>query len=139
MGQISTQDIYLQVNKKNIGGFEQVPIPSKNEIPLRDNETPYKDAELSSEDLVVMEQFAKLNPQGKRELEINVKELTDSILSKDLQAVPLTITSGTNAGGLLSVIGGVPKKQSYYNNLIKNKNNLKSNPDPNGFKNNFFL
>ena len=42
MGQISTQDIYLQVNKKNIAGFEQVPIPGKNQIPLRDNETPYK-------------------------------------------------------------------------------------------------
>ena len=74
--------------------------------------------------------------------EVTVKELTDAVLAKDLIAAPLTKTSGLNRGGLLSVTTekpGKPKSQAEYIATIQNKNNLKSNPNYAGFKNDFKL
>ena len=89
---------------------------------------------------VILENYAQYLPRGKRQLKLNVKELTDAVLARDLIAAPLTKTSGLNRGGLLSLTTQKPKNpksQSEYIATIKNKNNLERNPNFTGFKNDF--
>ena len=141
MTQITDKQIYLQVKRQSVGGLQEgasykaMPIPSKP--PSAEPQTT-----ISLEEKLVLENYASYLPRGNRQLKLNVKELTDAVLAKDLIAAPLTKTSGLNRGGLLSVTTekpGKPKSQAEYIATIQNKNNLKSNPNYTGFKNDFKL
>ena len=87
--------------------------------------------------MLVLENYAQYLPRGNRKLRLNVKELTDTLLSRIEIAAPLTKTSGLNRGGNLSVTTQKPQSQNEYLATIQNKNNLKTNPNFAGFKNDF--
>ena len=136
---ITDKQIFLQVKRDSVGGLKQgasdkaIPIPSEppSAIPQ---------STISLEEKLVLENYASYLPRGNRQLKLNVKELTDAVLAKDLIAAPLTKTSGLNRGGLLSVTTVMPKKpksQKEYIATIQNKNKLKMNPVYTGFKNDF--
>jgi len=136
--QLSDKLIFSQVKRDSVGGLQKgassisinPPPPSKapQAMPM---------AEISMEEKVILENYASYLPRGKRQLKLNVKELTDAVLAKDLMAAPLTKTSGLNRGGLQSVSSKKPKSQSEYIATIKNKNTLKMNPVFSSFKNDF--
>ena len=137
--EISDKQIYLQVQKESVVGLRQgmaskpIPIPSQEPQPV-------PKSSISMEEKVILENYAQYLPRGKRQLKLNVKELTDAVLARDLIAAPLTKTSGLNRGGLLSLTTEKPKKpksQTEYIASIKNKNNLERNPNFTGFKNDF--
>lgn len=141
MTQITDKQIFLQVKRDSVGGLKEgasdkaMPIPS--EPPSAEPQST-----ISLEEKLVLENYASYLPRGNRQLKLNVKELTDAVLAKDLIAAPLTKTSGLNRGGLLSVTTEMPKKpksQAEYIATIQNKNNLKMNPNYTGFKNDFKL
>ena len=138
MTQLTDKQIYLQVKKNSVMGLREG-ASSKAINPLPPSEAMKEEAKsnISLEEMVVLENYAQYLPRGKRQLKLNVKELTDAVLSKDLIAAPLTKTSGLNTGGLLSITTKQPKTQIEYLATIQNKNNLKTNPNFTGFKNNF--
>ncbi len=136
--QLSDKLIFSQVKRDSVGGLQKgassisinPPPPSKapQAMPM---------AEISMEEKVILENYASYLPRGNRQLKLNVKELTDALLSKDLMAAPLTKTSGINRGGLQSISTKKPKSQLEYIATIKNKNKLKMNPAYSSFKNDF--
>ena len=138
MNQLTDQDIFLQVKKDSVMGLRKG--PNENPVqpaPPSEGMQPEPMTTISLEERIVLENYAQYLPRGNRQLKLNVKELTDAVLSKDLIAAPLTKTSGLNRGGLLSVTTKKPKTQIEYIATIQNKNNLKTNPDFTGFKNDF--
>ena len=138
MSSITTQQIELKVRQDSVMGFEKG-MSSKPESlqVVADNG---KEAEITQDEMIVLEQYAKLLPRGNRKLKLNLPELRDTILAKDLIAAPLTKTSGLNRGGLNSLkTRGQPKSQKDYIVNIQNKNTLKTNPNFTSFKNNFSL
>jgi len=139
MSFITDEVIELKVKRESVGGFEKgMPMDKEN---LQYKPTQEDDeAEISQDEMIIMEQYAKLLPRGNRKLKLNIPELRDTIISKDLIAAPLTKTSGLNSGGTNSLLGkGKPKTQKDYIVDIQNKNALKSNPNFTSFKNNFSL
>ncbi len=139
--QISNEAIFLQVKANSVGGLRKGESSQAIQpAPPSEVETAEPQTTISMEEKLILENYASYLPRGNRQLKLNVKELTDAVLAKDLIAAPLTKTSGLNRGGLLSVTTEIPKKpksQSEYIATIQNKNNLKSNPDYTGFKNDF--
>jgi len=105
------------------------------------------DSPLTLDEFIAMEEFAKYLPRGKRKLKLNMPELRDELLSKE-GVFQLTDSTGLRQGGLASRTGDLkapPKKatqeldQKTIIYTIKNKNKLKSNPNPTSFKNNISL
>ena len=138
MSSITTQQIELKVRQDSVMGFEKgMSSKPENLQVISDNG---KEAEITQDEMIVLEQYAKLLPRGNRKLKLNLPELRDTILAKDLIAAPLTKTSGLNRGGNNSLkTGGQPKSQKDYIVNIQNKNTLKTNPNFTSFKNNFSL
>jgi hypothetical protein len=137
MSKISNEKVYLNVKKNSVGGFQN-PTLGKPERLVDNNKDKGKvNAQISQDEMIVMEEYAKYLPRGKRQLKLNVKELRNTVLANDLMATPLTKTSGLNRGGNLSLVGGKPKEQKEYLYTIQNKNKLPNNPNPTSFKNNF--
>ena len=135
MTQLNDKQIYLQVKRDSTMGFKQ---RASNNISLPSNSPPpMKKGELPLEEMIVMENYAQYLPRGNRKLKLNIKELTDAVLAKDLVAAPLTKTSGLNRGGMISLTTGQPKSQKEYLMTIQNKNALKTNPNYSSFKNDF--
>ena len=141
MGYITDESIELKVKQDSVMGFQKGQ-SSKPEKPGL-NTKPDKDdkrSEISGDEMLVMEQYAKLLPRGNRKLKLNVPLLRDTVLAKDLIAAPLTKTSGLNSGGNNSLkTKGPAKSQKDYIVNIQNKNSLKTNPNFTSFKNNFSL
>ena len=144
MSKISNEKVYLNVKKNSVGGFQNPKLGKPEK--LVDNGKALASsgkgkgkgkAEITQDEMIVMEEYAKYLPRGKRQLKLNVKELRNTVLANDLMAAPLTKTSGLNKGGNISLIGGKPKVQKDYIYTIKNKNKLPNNPNPTSFKNNF--
>ena len=138
---ITDKQIFLQVKRDSVGGLQEGASDKAMAIP---SEPPSAEPQstISLEEKLVLENYASYLPRGNRQLKLNVKELTDAVIAKDLIAAPLTKTSGLNRGGLLSVTTELPKKpksQAEYIATIQNKNNLKMNPNYTGFKNDFKL
>ena len=136
MSKISNQNVYLNVKKNSVGGFQN-PTLGKPEKLIDNKQKDKAKAEITEDEMIVMQEYAKYLPRGKRKLKLNVKELRDTVLANDLMAIPLTKTSGLNSGGNLSLKGGNPMEQKEYLYTIKNKNKLPNNPNPTSFKNNF--
>lgn len=137
MSQITNKDINTQVRKDSVNGLRlgndtaiTNPLPSKPE-------SPEVQSKFTQDEMIVLENYAQYLPRGKRQLKLNIPELRDALLSKDLISAPLTKTSGLNRGGLLSITTKKPKTQTEYLATIQNKNNLKTNPNFTGFKNDF--
>lgn len=138
MTQLTDKQIYLQVKKDSVMGLREG-ASSKSIKPLPPSAPMEGEVktEITLEEMVVLENYAQYLPRGNRQLRLNVKELTDAVLSKDLISAPLTKTSGLNTGGLLSITTKKPKTQIEYLATIQNMNNLKTNPNFAGFKNDF--
>ena len=137
MSKISNEKVYLNVKKNSVGGFQNPKLGKPEKLVDNDKDKGNVKAEISQDEMIVMEEYAKYLPRGKRQLKLNVKELRNTVLANDLMAAPLTKTSGLNRGGNLSLIGGKPKEQKEYLYTIQNKNKLPNNPNPTSFKNNF--
>ena len=136
MSKISNEKVYLNVKKNSVGGFQN-PTLGKPEKLVDNKDKGKTKSEITQDEMIVMEEYAKYLPRGKRQLKLNVKELRNTVLANDLMAAPLTKTSGLNRGGNLSLVGGKPKEQKEYLYTIQNKNKLPNNPNPTSFKNNF--
>jgi hypothetical protein len=140
MTQLTDKQIYLQVKRQSVGGFKlgasNIIVPEPLSRPM---EMEMPKAKFSEEEMIVLENYAQYLPRGNRKLSLNIKELTDALLSRIQIAAPLTKTSGLNSGGLLSLTTEKPKSQNEYLATIQNKNNLKTNPNFAGFKNDFKL
>ncbi len=138
MAFITDQQIELKVKQDSVAGKEKG-MDTKGES-LKTIAPNGKEADISQDEMLVMEQYAKLLPRGKRKLKLNLPELRDTVLAKDLMAAPLTKTSGLNKGGNISLkTMGKDKTQKDYIIDIQNKNTLKTNPNYTSFKNNFSL
>lgn len=146
MNRISGNQIFLQVKKESVGGFEKGQpmnnfqgMPSKaTNLGVNNNKT--TDDKITQDEMIINEQYAQYLPRGKRQLKLNVPELRNAVVANDLIAAPLTKTSGRNLGGNMSLKPNVlpnPKTQKEYINTILNKNKLPNNPNPTSFKNNY--
>ena len=139
MNRIDDNQIFLSVKKKSVGGFENPKLGKPDELKTEKGNEPKED-KISQDEMIVLEEYAKYLPSGKRQLKLNIPELRDTVLSNDLMAIGSTKTSGLNQGGNLSLKGGFPPKdQKEYIFSIKNKNKLPQNPNPTSFKNDFKL
>ena len=110
MSKISNQNVYLNVKKNSVGGFKNPKLGKPEKLVDNKEKEPVK-AEITQDEMIVMEEYAKYLPRGKRQLKLNIKELRNTVLANDLMAIPLTKTSGLNRGGNLSLLGGKPKEQ----------------------------
>jgi hypothetical protein len=140
MTQLTDKQILLQIKRESVGGLKLGASGKKiTPEPLsKPMETEMPKARFSEEEMLVLENYAKYLPRGNRKLSLNIKELTDALLSRIEIAAPLTKTSGLNRGGKLSLTTEKPpKSQNEYLATIQNKNNLKTNPNFAGFKNDF--
>jgi len=138
MDRISEQQIELKVRQDSVGGLEKG-MNDKGEKLKSENMKP-EGGKITEDEMIVMEQYAKLLPRGNRKLKLNLPELRDTILAKDLIAAPLTKSSGLNRGGNNSLLtNGKLKTQKDYIVDIQNKNALSTNPNFTSFKNNFSL
>jgi len=137
MSKISNEKVYLNVKKNSVGGFQNPTLGKPEQLVDNNKDKGKVNAQISQDEMIVMEEYAKYLPRGKRQLKLNVKELRNTVLANDLMATPLTKTSGLNRGGNLSLVGGKPKEQKEYLYTIQNKNKLPNNPNPTSFKNNF--
>lgn len=145
---LTDKQIYLQVKRDSVAGFNKGQpmnnyqgVPS-GKTPMVNNPQSTPDDEFSLDEMIINEQYAQYLPRGKRQLKLNLPELRDAVVAKDLIAAPLTKTSGRNAGGNMSIKPDVlpnPKTQKEYMLSIQNKNKLPKNPNPTSFKNNYKL
>ena len=143
MTQLTDKQIFQQVKKDSVGGLRLgasgkkiSPEPPSNDHDEEDHLREHT-ARFTEQEMLVLENYAQYLPRGNRKLKLNVKELTNTLLSRIEIAAPLTKTSGLNRGGKLSVTTEKPKSQKEYLATIQNKNNLKTNPNFTGFKNDF--
>ena len=136
MNRIDDNQIFLSVKKKSVGGFENPKLDKPDDLKREKGNEPKED-KISQDEMIVLEEYAKYLPSGKRQLKLNIPELRNTVLANDLMAIGGTKTSGLNQGGNLSLKGGFPKDQKEYIFSIKNKNKLKMNPVYTGFKNDF--
>ena len=139
MTQLTDKQIFQQVKRESVGGL-QLGASGKRISPEPPSE-PEVDttakARFSDQEMIILENYAQYLPRGNRKLKLNVKELTNTLLSRIEIAAPLTKTSGLNRGGNLSLTTEKPKSQKEYIATIQNMNNLKTNPNFTGFKNDF--
>jgi hypothetical protein len=142
---IPSSQILLNSRKSRIDGKQ-----TYNDSKFKLSDTKMKkleDSTMSLDEYIVMEQFAKYLPRGKRKLKLNMPELRDDLLSKR-NLNQGTDTNGLRSGGLAARTGNLkapPKKatkeleQKTMLFTIKNDNRLKTNPNYTSFKNNISL
>jgi hypothetical protein len=142
---IPTSQILLQQRKARIDGKETYNAPT---FKITDKQKKMaEDSKLSLDEFIVMEQFAKYLPRGKRKLKLNLPELRDELLSK--QGInQMTDSYGLRSGGLAALTGNskAPPKEATKEldqkaiiYTIRNDNRLPNNPCYTSFKNNFSL
>jgi hypothetical protein len=155
---ISTSNIILKGMRSELGGYkntkdERLHYPVKLDDKMMEK---IEESEITLDEFIVMEQFAKYLPRGKRKLKLNLSELKTELLS-NINLNPLTDSDGLRTGGTASMKGNMKAKpklatknikemeQKAFNFSIKNKNRVKSsynlnngdNPRYTSFKNNF--
>lgn len=141
MTSITDGAIYLQVAKKSVGGYENPSVPPAKELNYdEEQDMPQRKGELTEDELLIMEEYAKWLPQGKRQLKLNVPQLRNTLLATDLIAAPLTKESGKNRGGMISLKPDeiVPLTQGEHISLL-NQNRNAGNPNYTGFRNDFMI
>tara|TARA_R110000851_G_scaffold134824_4_gene270167 strand:- start:512 stop:919 length:408 start_codon:yes stop_codon:yes gene_type:complete len=131
---ISNLDMFKSVQKDSIGGKKIFTNQAPEQLPKKVMKE--RKGKISQDEYLIMMEYSKMLPSGKRQLNINMPELRDTLISNDLTKAPLTKTSGLNSGGLLSLKNLKPKEQSEYLSKLKNKNTLSNNPVQTSFKNN---
>ena len=142
---IPSSQILLNSRKSRIDGKQ-----TYNDSKFKLSDTKMKkleDSKMSLDEFIVMEQFAKYLPRGKRKVKLNMPELRDDLLSKS-NLNQGTDTNGLRSGGLAARTGNLkaPPKQATKELeqktmlfTIKNDNRLKTNPNYTSFKNNISL
>lgn len=142
---IPSSQILLNSRKSRIDGKQ-----TYNDSKFKLSDTKMKkleDSKMSLDEFIVMEQFAKYLPRGKRKVKLNMPELRDDLLSKR-NLNQGTDTNGLRSGGLAARTGNLkaPPKQATKELeqktmlfTIKNDNRLKTNPNYTSFKNNISL
>ncbi len=142
---IPSSQILLQQRKARIDGKETYKAPAYK---LDNNKMKMlEDSSMTLDEFIAMEEFATYLPRGHRKLKLNMPELRDDLLSKR-GVNQMTDKDGLRSGGMAARTGNMkapPKKATQeldqktiiYN--IKNKNKLKTNPNPTSFKNNISL
>jgi hypothetical protein len=155
---IGTKDIILKGQKAELGGYkntkdERLHFPVKLDTKMLEK---IEESEITLDEFIVMEQFAKYLPRGKRKLKLNMSELKTELLS-NINLSALTDSNGLRTGGTAAMKGNMKAKpklatknikemeQKAFNFTIKNKNRVKSdynlnngdNPRYTSFKNKF--
>ena len=155
---ISTNNIILKGQKAELGGYknikdERLHYPVKLDDKMLEK---IEESEISLDEFIVMEQFAKYLPRGKRKLKLNMSELKTELLS-NINLNAMTDSDGLRTGGTAAMKGNMKAKpklatknikemeQKAFNFTIKNKNRVKSgynlndgdNPRYTSFKNKF--
>ena len=155
---IGTKDIILKGQKAELGGYkntkdERLHFPIKLDDKMLEK---IEESEITLDEFIVMEQFAKYLPRGKRKLKLNMSELKTELLS-NINLNAMTDSDGLRTGGTDSMKGNMKAKpklatknikemeQKAFNFTIKNKNRVKSdynlkngdNPRYTSFKNKF--
>jgi len=156
---IPSANITLKTLKNDLGGYQNIKAEPQPNIKLDEKLQSKIDASpLTTDEYIVMEQFAQYLPRGKRKMKLNLPELRTELLSYGgLNA--LTDKDGLRSGGSAAMTNNFkanPKKstkeikemeQKNFNLTIKNNNrvtskaNLKGGKNPNytSFKNNFII
>ena len=142
---IPTAQILLKQREARIDGKETYKAPTYT---LSDSKMKaVEDSSLTLDEFIAMEEFAQYLPRGKRKLKLNLPELRNELLSKK-GIYQGTDKDGLRSGGKASMTGNekAPPKQATKEldqktilYTIKNKNKLKTNPNPTSFKNNISL
>ena len=131
---LTNNNLYLQVERTNSAGYKK---PFIETVPIRTKSEPTISTSISQDEMIILKEYAKYLPSGKRQLKLNMTELKDTLLSKQLIRDPLTKTSGENAGGNTSL--NLHTQGEYIQQTIENNNRLKTNPNYTSFRNNITL
>lgn len=100
-------------------------------------------SKLTTDDYLVMTEYAKWLPDGKRTLALNLPRLRNSLIAEKLIKEPLTKTSGLNKGGFASSRGVKAITQLSFLQSIRNNNRIVTkeypytNPNYTSWRNNF--
>lgn len=119
-------------------------IYENNDLPKRVRAA-IKEGQITEDEYITMQEYARWLPHGKRQLKLNYPELRNMLVSHDLEKAPLTKTSGLNKGGKVAVEGARALTQREHLATIMNKNRIKkaqfpgTNPDFTSFANRFGL
>jgi len=155
---ISTKNIVKNSMAYELGGFRKVIRPGEQpKVKLPEKlQKRIDDSQISTDEYIALEQFAKLLPRGLRKLKLNMPELRAELLSNQ-RLNAMTDSQGLRKGGFAALSGNqkgnarrgtkVIKELNQEDLLftIKNKNRLKArtnfdrsvNPNYTSFKNNF--
>tara|TARA_R110000851_G_scaffold333251_1_gene511744 strand:+ start:1883 stop:2329 length:447 start_codon:yes stop_codon:yes gene_type:complete len=96
--------------------------------------------QITEKQFILLQEYAKFLPSGKRQLKVDLKELSALLVSEQLSKTnTLNKTSGLSSGGHIAL--DLNKISKLQNEKIKqftivNKNKLQLNPNPTSFKNN---
>ena len=140
MSKITSQAIATQVARESVGGLRDPDGEIHNEVKLSPAvKRKLAHAKIAPDAYLVMLEYAKYLPSGKRKLKLDLPELRQMLVANDLENTPLTKTSGLNAGGKVSETAP-PKlelldQRAHLFRLV-NKNKPESAPNPTYWKNN---
>ena len=140
MSKISSAAIAGQVARESVGGFRDPDGQIHNEVKLPPAvQKKLALARIDPDAYLIMLEYAKYLPRGKRKLKLDLPELRDMLVAHDLEHTPLTKTSGLNMGGMVAQ-SAPPKlelldQRAHLFRLI-NKNKEESDPNPTYWKNN---
>ena len=117
---ISTSNIILKGQKAELGGYkntkdERLHYPVKLDDKMMEK---IEESEITLDEFIVMEQFAKYLPRGKRKLKLNLSELKTELLS-NINLNPLTDSDGLRTGGTASMKGNNRAKPKLATKNIK--------------------
>ncbi len=156
---IPSSNITFKTLKNDLGGYQNIKAEPQPNIKLDEKTLAKIEASpLTTDEYIIMEQFAQYLPRGKRKMKLNIPELRTELLSYGgLNA--LTDSDGLRSGGSAAMTNNFkanPKKstkeikemeQKNFNLTIKNNNRVSSkanlnngkNPNYTSFKNNFII
>jgi hypothetical protein len=134
---ISNKNIFQSVQKQSLQGKQIYTSEKKEDIPYKADKKERK-GKITDKEFIIMTEYAAALPRGKRQMNINIPEMKDLLVSRDLQIAPLSKSSGLNSGGNISMQKTF-KQQYEYIESLKNKNTLTKTPVLTSFKNNFKL
>ena len=83
-----------------------------------------KEGQITQDEYITMLEYAKWLPHGHRRLKLNYPELRNMLVSHDLEAAPLTKTTGLNKGGMVAIKGPAELTQREHLSTILNKNRI---------------
>tara|TARA_R110000782_G_scaffold101973_1_gene188895 strand:- start:241 stop:693 length:453 start_codon:yes stop_codon:yes gene_type:complete len=123
---ISNADVFKQIARMSVMGKRQREPYKKVKLNKQEQKN-FENGKITMDDYIIMTAYAKVLPQGKRQLKLNMPVLRDMLVATQLKKEPQTITSGLSRGGLMSQTLNVkPLTQKSYHTTIKNNNRVKT-------------